>query len=375
MITISSSFDGGNIEVVSQNDPGDIQLNIRQDTGADFFQWFYFRLQGAIGQAVTLRILNASEATFVEGWQDYQAVASYDRKKWFRVPSRYENGELIVDVEVQKNSMYLAYFTPYSYEQHLDLLARSELSDSCHSDHIGSSVQGRDMTLLTIGQAEESRKKIWLIARQHPGETMASWFVEGFLQRLLDENDAFARQLLQQAVFYIVPHMNPDGAVSGNLRANAAGINLNREWVSPSEEGSPEVLCVQKHMEKTGCDLFLDIHGDEGIPYNYIITQQGTSASEKILNMEQTFQTAFMEASPDFQMTHGYAKGFFGSEIMTIASNWVGNRFQCPAMTLEMPFKDNADLPDKQHGWSAERCQCLGRSMVQPISHLLPQLD
>jgi murein tripeptide amidase MpaA len=47
MISINAAFDGGNIEVVRAETPGDIQLNIRKDTEADFFQWFSFRLNGA----------------------------------------------------------------------------------------------------------------------------------------------------------------------------------------------------------------------------------------------------------------------------------------------------------------------------------------
>ena len=33
----------------------------------------------------------------------------------------------------------------------------------------------------------EAEKKIWVIARQHPGETMAEWFVEGMMDALLDD--------------------------------------------------------------------------------------------------------------------------------------------------------------------------------------------
>jgi murein tripeptide amidase MpaA len=93
----------------------------------------------------------------------------------------------------------------------------------------------------------EERRKVWLIARQHPGETMAEWFVEGFLERLLDADDSVSRALLQQCVFYVVPHMNPDGAVHGNLRTNAVGSNLNREWATPSlDRGQPRCFGCAK---------------------------------------------------------------------------------------------------------------------------------
>ncbi|MEG0885835.1 MAG: M14 family zinc carboxypeptidase, partial [Janthinobacterium sp.] len=109
--------------------------------------------------------------------------------------------------------------------------------------------EGRDMNLLVVGDAD-AEKKVWVIARQHPGETMAEWFVEGMLEALLDQANPFARQCLQDAVFYVVPNMNPDGAFHGHLRTNAMGQDLNRAWQNASQEVSPEVLFVQQQMEK-----------------------------------------------------------------------------------------------------------------------------
>lgn len=44
---------------------------------------------------------------------------------------------------------------------------------------------------------------------------MAEWFAEGLLERLTADSaqDSEAQQLLQQAVLYVVPNMNPDGSV------------------------------------------------------------------------------------------------------------------------------------------------------------------
>ena len=70
---------------------------------------------------------------------------------------------------------------------------------------------------------------------------MAEWFMEGFLDELADPHNAFSNRALKHAIFYVVPNINPDGAIRGHLRTNAAGANLNREWAEPSMEHSPEV--------------------------------------------------------------------------------------------------------------------------------------
>ncbi|ACO73938.1 Zinc-carboxypeptidase [Laribacter hongkongensis HLHK9] len=372
---ISTQFDAGSIDVVSAERYDDIQLRLRPDNAAGFAQWFHFRLQGVAYQPCVLRILNACDAAYPEGWDDYQACASYDRSNWFRVPTRYENGELVIEHTPLSNSVYYAYFEPYSHERHLDLIGEAQGSGLCQLDDLGSTLDGRDINLLTVGNQVASDLKVWLIARQHPGETMAEWFVDGFLRRLLDWQDPLSRALLEHATFYIVPNMNPDGGVRGNLRTNAVGANLNREWLAPSAERSPEVLCVRQKMQETGVDLFLDIHGDEAIPYVFVAGTEGVPGyGERIAVLEARFKETLALASPDFQDTHGYDKDAPGEANLSLATNWVGHTFGCLAFTLEMPFKDNDNLPDDDYGWSSQRSIRLGEAMLNPVYAVLNRL-
>ena len=241
---ITSNFDSGNIKVLASNEPLDIQLAINNDNESEFFQWFHFRLESTPFLQHKMQIGGLEKSAYPEGWDDYQAVASYDRQTWFRAPTSYENGTLTIDFEPEQSHTYFAYFAPYSYERHLDLLYWAQSHDACELETLGETLDGRDISLLTIGEPEEGKKKIWITARQHPGETMAEWFVEGLLHKLLDDEDPHAAALLSKAVFYIVPNMNPDGSVRGHLRTNAVGVNLNREWAEPSLEKSPEVFHV-----------------------------------------------------------------------------------------------------------------------------------
>lgn len=375
MVKISSQFDAGSIVVVDATDAQHIRLRLREDYAASFKQWFYFRLQGAAYQDCVLCLENAGEAAYVEGWDGYQAVASYDRQNWFRVPTRYENGRLIIEHTPLANSIYYAYFEPYSHEQHLNLLGEAQGSGLCQIEDLGSTVQGRDINLLTIGNQAASDVKIWVIARQHPGESMAEWFMEGLLARLLDSQDSTARALLDCATFYLVPNMNPDGAVLGNLRTNAAGANLNREWLNPTVERSPEVFFVREKMHETGVDLLLDIHGDEGLPYVFVVGTEGVpSYDERIQTLENTFKTAFAQCSPDFQDEYGYPKDAAGQANLTMAVPYVGETFGCLAFTLEMPFKDNANLPDDDFGWNGQRSLRLGEAVLGAILRVCPQL-
>jgi murein tripeptide amidase MpaA len=366
-IKISSQFDAGAIDVVSAISAAAIDLNIRKDSHADITQWFYFRLQGALGEACTIRFLNAGKSAYPEGWNGYQAMASYDRVNWFRVPTTYDGSVMTISHTPGMDSVYYAYFEPYSWERHLELLDRAQMSEHVRMLDLGSTIDGRDLNLLVIGDPA-ARNKVWVIARQHPGETMAEWFVEGMLDALLDPADAFGRQLLKESVFYVVPNMNPDGSVRGNLRTNAAGANLNREWNSPSLERSPEVFLVKNKMKETGCDLFLDVHGDEGLPYVFVAGSEAlpTFTPEQAA-MEKRFAHDFKVASPDFQDVHGYPSAPYTDEVLTMGSPHITHAFGCLSLTLELPFKDNANDPDPHTGWDGARSARLGAAVLQPI--------
>ena len=367
-IAISSAFDSGSIEVLAL-DGTQADLAIRHDLAADgtrseFLQWFHFRVCGAERDGARLRIVNAGQTTYAGGWRDYRAVASWDRRLWERVETAFDGEVMTIDLPPASGPSYVAYFEPYSWERHLALLA-----DSCArgaaARSLGSTVQGRDLDALVVG---EGARPVWIIGRQHPGETMAEWFIEGLLARLLDEADPTARALRRQATFHIVPNMNPDGSALGNLRTNAAGANLNREWLEPTLERSPEVRAVRDAIHATGCAAFFDIHGDENLPYVFVAgCEMLPDFGDRQRAEQDRFAADFAGASPDFQTTHGYSPSKYKDDVLKLASKYIGHTFGCLSLTLEMPFKDNANAPDARFGWSAARSQRLGAAMLDPV--------
>ena len=372
---ISANFDSGNITVIKANQPDNIELSINNDHNSEFFQWFHFKLHNNQHVPHVINLVNAGQSAYLQGWPDYQAVASYDRQYWFRVPTSFDGQTLTINFTPEFDTTYFAYFAPYSYERHQDLIHTAQLNQQCQLQVLGQTIDGRDISLLKIGEDDKNKPVIWLTARQHPGETMAQWFIEGLLERLFDEDDGIARSLLNKAVFYIVPNMNPDGSVRGHLRTNAVGINLNREWQTPSIENSPEVFFVREKMLATGVDMFLDIHGDEAIPYNFLAGCEGVpSYSEKQQQLGQKFKAMLLAVTPEFQVDHGYPVNPPGQANLTIAANWVGEHFSCLSYTIEMPFKDNFLLPDPQVGWSDERSRIFGKDVLTAIHHVVADL-
>ncbi len=366
---ISQNFDGGNIEIVSAESASDIRLNIRHDKDSEFYQWFYFRLSGARGVACTLKILNAAGAAYPKGFEDYRVAYSYDRQQWHRWPTALVDSELTIEITPEQDSLYFAYFTPYSMERHADLIARSLQSPRCSLEVLGQSLDGQDIDLLKIsGGGSQPTKQCWLIARQHPGETMAQWWMEGALEWLLDAENEQNRALLERCTFYIVPNMNPDGSRRGHLRTNAAGRNLNREWADPALDSAPEVYVVREAMARGGVDFFLDVHGDESLPYCFIAGVEGLAGWDANSQAQLDFyKNRLAELNPDFQTVVGYPPKAPGEANLTMAGGHVGERYGCLAMTLEMPFKDTTATPDEAVGWNGPRSKRLAHSCLVAI--------
>ena len=366
--SITSAFDSGNIRVL-RIEGHEADLEIETDHGSDFYQWFHFRVGNAAARALTLRILNVSGSAYPLGWPGYRARISEDRESWRLADTDFTEKVLTIRVEPQTNALWVAYFAPYSLERHFDLIARMSAKPGVTQRELTKTLDGRPLDCLTLGTGA---KQVWLYARQHPGESMAEWWMEGALEKLTDPHDATARLLLSKATFNIVPNMNPDGSVRGHLRTNAAGVNLNREWHAPSEDRSPEVLAVRNAMDATGVDFAMDVHGDEAIAANFLAGFEGIpSYSEAKGALFARFRDTLAERTPDFQLAKGYEISPPGKANMSMSTTQLAERYGAVSMTLEMPFKDHDDNPDPEFGWSPARSKRLAHDCLDNLAAMI----
>lgn len=418
-VSISSSMDGGNIEFISQHEEEDddddvdsegtgkklvVLLKIKPDPYTELEkrthrQYFFFRssvsgLNSSYPRRVSYVITNAEEASFPVAWQDYTVCfteTATDPSSWRRNLSTVydkEKGTLRwTTTHTRAGSFYFSYFPPFTYHQHLALVDACALRTEVFS--LGESLQGRHLDCVVFGTGS---RIAWIIHRQHPGETQAEYFAEGLLTRLLGLNtqgdvDGLVRRLAQLYTFYIVPNMCPDGSVLGHLRTNAVGANLNREWatscpseekeayIAPSLERSPEVFHVWQKMQSTGVDFFLDVHGDEDLPFNFLVGAEGTrNWGSRLRALHGNFVDFYVQANPDMQAKYGYDIEPGEEPPSNVSVSAVANHFNCLAMILEMPYKDCRTNPNPEVGWSAYRCRALGASLLQAMDLIHPFL-
>mmetsp|Transcript_43051 Transcript_43051/g.139016 ORF Transcript_43051/g.139016 Transcript_43051/m.139016 type:complete len:463 (+) Transcript_43051:125-1513(+) len=395
-VSISSAFDAGNI-VFTSADASSVRLKVRPDPPTELekkchSQWFYFRASAGQPGVVSYEISNAGATSYPEGWKALKVCASADRKVWTRVDTTnyaadagalrwtYDHGG------ANPCSVYFAYFDPYDYERHLDLIARCAAAPGSRVRSLGQTLDGRELDCVEVG---DGPKHVWVIHRQHPGESQASWFAEGLLRRLLGLDssapDGLSVSLRRKFTFHVVPNMNPDGAVRGHLRTNACGANLNREWATtgeyeaPTPRRSPEVFHALRAMDASGVDAFVDVHGDEALPVAFIAGAEGCEVwGPRLKALQGAFVAAYARANPDMQAELGYDPDPPLKANLAICSNQVAARFDCLAVTLEMPFKGSnpSNLAALSSGgtFQGPRAAALGASLLDALSHVGPSL-
>jgi murein tripeptide amidase MpaA len=368
--------DSGRIQLLERGEHG-ARLAVRADRAAPKFrQWFHFGVRDAAGVPLELSIDNAAKCTFDADLEGYRVCASYDGDDWFRVPTEMDDeGALRFFHTPASDAVSYAYFPTYPRRRRLALLDHAVSTGKASAELLGETPLGDPLHVLTLGSPDKKAKRVWFVAQQHPGETMAAWFMEGLVLRLLSDEDPVARALLPRVRFHLVLGMNTDGSYLGCHRTNAHGKDLNRAWLEPSMEETPEVALVRDAIGARGVDAFFDVHGDEKIPYLFMAGCEGNpSWTKRIGAEERRFAKALKAIHPWFQTKHGYPKDAPGKGDLRCATNWVGEEHGCLSILLEMPFKElaNRELHDEdENGFGPDDCRDFAAATLEALATMI----
>lgn len=373
MIGIEADFPGGRIEVVRAASSGDIRLRSPADPGTLFRCWFNFRVTGPTGVLRRFTIENAADSLQMRHpgrdgqphqWLGAGPVASHDGENWTRLDHHFDGQAYSFWHLAQHAVTDYAKFAPYPPARASTFLERIAAAPGVTCETLGHSPDGNPIRILRLGQGALN---FWVIARQHPSETQGAYFLEGMLTRLL-ANDATSRALLAAVTLHVVPDMNPDGWRRGHTRANAAGINLNREWDAAAP--ATEVALVRDAMDRIGVDFCLDCHADNELDHVFIWPSQNVPSWTPARRLPfEAFEANWAAACPDMIPGRPYPGGCPEQVDLSMGWNQIGQRFPGSlSILLEQPFKDVRERPDPVNGWSPQRAAALGHAVVVPMA-------
>ena len=189
-----------------------------------------------------------------------------------------ELGAHAYDVQTIKYTVTVIspYYTYTRFTDYMEQILAEPLADVTR---VGTSVQGRPLWRIVIDDPAflGEKKTVLMVVRQHGDEWGSSYVLEGLLDLLLERRPlphhpifgvqgikpGSARGLRRRVRWVIYPLANPDGTVA-NVRYNANGVDLNRDWdrngCNPGQE--PETFALQCDLESLEALHGITIGGD-----------------------------------------------------------------------------------------------------------------
>lgn len=302
-LLFESRFESGNLRRAVHVNGNEYDLLLNWDHGTrGHTQWYFFSVSHAVvGEKYIFNIVNfcKPQSLYKNGMRPlvYSAMAaSKHGHGWTRIGTDvyyHENGVSRRDTnrkdgkeashstlsfswspEHANDTLYFAMCYPYTYSDLRAYLARVQ-ADPLRARHVrrqrlALTIAGNECEMLWVtdhaspAEAVNARPVVAISARVHPGESNASWVMQGIIDYLTGRS-AEADALRRHCLFLIVPMLNPDGVICGNYRCSLAAVDLNRRWARPSSKLHPTIHALKKlllrlHVRQPVA-VYVDLHG------------------------------------------------------------------------------------------------------------------
>ncbi len=232
-------------------------------------------------------------------------------------------------------SLEIAFCFPYGQAELTGTLDRAK--DYWMSSAIGVSQSGHPITRVSnsVGSAGGSQPGIYIVARQHAGETPGSWVLDGLLRY-------WSQARKGGYVIWAVPFVDIDGVVWGHYGRDGFPYDLDQAWGTPPARHETMLIKNDLLRWKSRCRpvLALDLHApgacdrDGVFAYASEDPSAATTADEnKWCNVLKTELMADY-AAPDFRRVDQRA-----SRLTTPSfTSCMRNELHVPALSIQIPY-------------------------------------
>lgn len=226
--------------------------------------WFHLKLRRLEPSAPAPWLLVRHVGSLLGGndGSALQPVVRCEDGPWGRLPPGRHlplpdgHGDVCWPLPAAAAAMEIAFCIPYAQPE----LDRLIADTGWRVQALGASERGRPLLRIDNGPGAvgSTRAGLFLISRQHSGETPGSWVLDGLVRRLAELGDA-------APLTWVIPFGDPDGVAAGSYGKDRHPVDYNRAW--PGEDSQPrrhETMCwVQDfHRWRKRCAplLALDLH-------------------------------------------------------------------------------------------------------------------
>ena len=285
-------------------------------------------------------IENAGKSKNAKGWNNYPVYISKNNRDWEKTEEyNYDKGAYSFVLPLEY--FYASWFPTYSYDK-LQYFIKS-MGLTCN-------LLRNETPYLMFGSF--TKPTIVITARQHPGESMASFTAEGIISEIIEHN----KELLQFFSFIIFPMLNVDGVKNLNHRYNSEGVDLNRDWKDSKSNAVKNVKAFLKHANIIPF-AFFDIHGDEVSKLNYVIPKRAKKGRSNIENSFFKDDFIVISSRPSLRKL---------IKRMVKRNKYSSNQNSARHYFASVGF-DSFTLELSAHACTPEKCKEIGSNLIRSL--------
>lgn len=375
-LAVDCQFPGGNIivEKIVGN-----RVELHQDPRDTAGFWFYwnFRVRGAAGRTLTFHFTQGD----VIGTRG-RAVSTDGGANWtwlgLDTVEKNKNNTFAYTFPADAREVRFCFAVPYQESNLRALLDRFAGNPCLKAEPHTKSRKGRTVERLRLGKLDGTPDhRVLLTCRHHSCEMMASWVLEGLLEKVLADTPD-GRWLREHVEFLAIPFMDKDGVEEGDQGKNRKPHDHNRDYMG--ESLYPEVAALRQFVptwSQGRLHIAIDLHcpwirgGDDQPGSNErIVLLEGPSA-ELAANL-RTFGEILEKAQTGPLAYHTRHNLRFGQSWNTLSEPKSSSRWTALqpgiwlATSLETPYANVAG-----QAVTSESARALGHDLTRAIRQFL----
>jgi len=290
-LRVDSRFHGGNVAAVrvQENETSSEIFFSADPSGGAEALWFDFRVIESNPDTphpgtLTLTLEFVRNLTGCDSPSALHPVYRGEGQGWNRARSgrvSNEDGQASVSWTIPYPIPAIEFALCYPYDLHEVRTQVRKSKGYWSTSSIGISQEGRHIPRISnTVDCVTSRPGIYLIARQHAGETPGSWVLDGMLQH-------FSRTNERRLVIWTVPVADVDGVERGHYGRGGLSRDLDQAWGDPPLRYETRAIQSDLAEWQTRCQpaLVLDLQAGGGSEsqgvYCYLPQTEESSAADR----------------------------------------------------------------------------------------------
>ena len=321
-MNVLSNYDGSSIDILKyNNDENSVYLSLKKENDS-YSQYYNFIIDNNQNTDGYIYIQNIKLSKYYDKDSIFFPYKRLDASNdWQRIDdSSFSIADNMLIIKVEPNAKFEISLVPRYTKEHLerffDTIKNFEYLKI--SNNIIPKVDLGNTKLPTI----------FVIGRQHPGETLSSFFIEGMINSIIQNN-----KLLAKYHFVFYPIVNTIGVKNGCHRY-IDGIDFNRVW--QSNKAPKEIQFIKEELRLYNLLYFIDVHNDEITPMDYIRIS-GNINRKSIAGL-----TVLKSMNPLYRLLRSIIKQ---KKIINLsyktAREYVKKHYGCTSILIELSMKEN----------------------------------